>query len=401
MNPFIFSLVIFVTMMQFSSSLKVFGTSRAVASVSAQSTLLLSRNKRHSQICLKMSLSTAANDVKRIVFLGTPLIAAKCLETLATKSTVSSAPYNIVCAVTQPPAPSGRNKKITKSPVHETALKLDIPVVTPELAKDEQFLEHMESLGVDLFITAAYGNYLPKRFLNIAPYGTINIHPSLLPKFRGAAPVQRCLENGDTETGVTILYSVMKMDAGPILSQIKYPLRGDEKSSKVLEDCFEIGMSKLIELLPSIFSGNILTTIQNDELATQAPKINATEGLINFSTMSANQIHNKCRAFSDWPGIYAHFSVGGDTQRLKIISTVVMEKDNAAVSNDSFSVNKGKMGKVDVLQITCGDGSILGITEVQPAGKKVMDSRSFINGMRGIMDMKWIPFDENLMNAAT
>jgi methionyl-tRNA formyltransferase len=336
------------------------------------------------------SLPDHNSSPKRIVFLGTPAVAAKCLEILSGKSPSCPTPYKIIGVVTQPPAPSGRNKKISKSPVHELALSLNIPVHTPELAKDESFLQAMESSGADLFITAAYGNYLPKRFLGIAPFGTINIHPSLLPKYRGAAPVQRCLENGDSETGVTLLYSVSKMDAGPIISQVKYPLTGNENSSKVLDDCFEIGINKLIQQFPALFDGKLTASIQNEELATAAPKLNASEGLLDFAAMSAQQIHNKCRAFSEWPGTYAHFDILGSIQRVKIISTCVLEKSSQSINADFF-VAKGKLDKTEILQIRCGDGSVLGILSIQPTGKKVMDARSFINGMRGKIEMKWVP----------
>lgn len=131
-----------------------------------------------------LSSSACAEQQKNIVFLGTPSVAAKCLETLVQRSGSGAFPYKILAAVTQPPAPVGKNRKITKSAVHDAALKLNVPVFTPETAKDEAFLQAMESSKVDRFVTAAYGNYLPKRFLEIAPFGTINIHPSLLPKYR-------------------------------------------------------------------------------------------------------------------------------------------------------------------------------------------------------------------------
>lgn len=341
-----------------------------------------------------LSSSACAEQQKNIVFLGTPSVAAKCLETLVQRSGSGAFPYKILAAVTQPPAPVGKNRKITKSAVHDAALKLNVPVFTPETAKDEAFLQAMESSKVDLFVTAAYGNYLPKRFLEIAPFGTINIHPSLLPKYRGAAPVQRCLENGDKDTGVTLLYSVQKMDAGPVLTQLRYPLSGDEKADKVLDDCFDMGVNKLVDMLPIIFDKQLLsTTEQNESLATTAPKIAAMEGLIDFSKMTASQIHNKCRAFSEWPGSYAYFQIGDnpEPERIKLITTRVLQEAHTSHSSPAFKASKARWGKTEILQIPCYDGSILGILDIQRAGKKVMDAKAFINGLRGNIEMVWVP----------
>ena len=172
---------------------------------------------------------------KRVVFLGTPDVAAKSLEMIverskAGKGTNSSEDpdydgFEVVAVVSQPPAPSGRKMKLTPSPVQLMAESLGIPLHAPAKAKDEDFLAMLEGLKPDLCITAAYGNFLPKRFLAIPKFGTLNIHPSLLPLYRGAAPVQRCLENGDTVTGITVAETVLKMDAGPVVRQEEYQLQ--------------------------------------------------------------------------------------------------------------------------------------------------------------------------------
>lgn len=229
---------------------------------------------------------------KSIVFLGTPRVASNVLQMLHSASLTSSL-FKIDAVVTQPPATTtNRSKKLlTKSPVHELAEKLSLPTYYPEKSNSTEFLEKLESMKPDLCITAAYGNYLPKRFLAIPQFGTINIHPSVLPKYRGAAPVQRCLEAGtlnamlkptvqliqaihnltkicvpfnhllflgDSESGVTILETVSKMDAGPILYQYSNKLSGQEKSTELLEKYFEIGTKELLNLLPSVFDGTAL-----------------------------------------------------------------------------------------------------------------------------------------------
>jgi len=324
----------------------------------------------------------------RIAFLGTPTVAAHSLQLLYDQSvphrkhafngsTPSSSTrainYEIALVVSQPPALAGRNKKLTLSPVHELANKLGLPLLTPDSAKDSEFLDHLEGADIDLCITAAYGNFLPKRFLSIPRCGTVNIHPSLLPRYRGAAPVQRCLESGDSATGVSIVFTVSKMDAGPIIRQIPYPLKGDEKAPQVLIDCFDAGTKGLIELLPRILTGDIRfdviscmganVTHQAEEDATPAPKLNSSDATVDFGTMTATQIHNRCRGYSEWPGIAASFIVGAEAtefSRIKIITTHVLPVPIDSSDGHLHDIKVVKLNKMDMLQVTCHDGSVLG-----------------------------------------
>lgn len=392
---------------------------------------------------------TASNRDFRIAFLGTPAVAAHSLQLLydysvlnrqhpSNDSTLSSSArainYEIALVVSQPPSLAGRNKKLTLSPVHELATKLGLPLLTPDSAKDSEFLDQLEQADIDLCITAAYGNFLPKRFLSIPRCGTVNIHPSLLPRYRGAAPVQRCLENGDSTTGVSIVFTVSKMDAGPIIRQITYPLKGDEKAPQVLMDCFDAGTKSLIELFPRILTGDIRynatsgtganVIYQIEEDATPAPKLNSSDATIDFGTMNASQIHNRCRGYSEWPGIAASFIIGADAtelSRIKIITTHVLPQMPSLVSKegDLRDIKVVKHNKVDMLQVTCHDGSLLGetaasiyihihqrhdphslmclmpcyyqlgISQLQPANKKIMGVRDFVNGLRGDVTMRW------------
>ena len=354
---------------------------------------------------------------KKVVFLGSPTVAAESLRTLheVSQSQLGNN-FNIVAVVTQPPAPAGRNNKLKRSPVHDEAGRLQLPVFTPESAKDPEFLTALEALNIDLCITAAYGNFLPKKFLTIPKFGTVNIHPSLLPLYRGAAPVQRCLEKGDAQTGVTVLFTVLKMDAGPMISQTVIPLNGDEKASDLLTHSFQLGTNALISALPNIFAGTVQTTVQVDENATAAPKISVEENIVDFQTMSAQTVHNKCRAFSDWPGIICSFMVGSEAtemSQIKLITTHVL-KDFSGLSVSVFGSrevqfikqvkqqpqqlegdrNGSKVEIVkDMLVVTCGDGSVLGISELQPPGKKIMSARDFMNGMRGSKKLQWVTTD--------
>eukprot|EP01039_Chlorochromonas_danica_P010573 gene10573-11714_t len=389
--------------------------------------------RHHNPIFLASSLTTSNTnsttssnlDKKRIVFLGTPQVAAKTLDiilsginqhnqnlnhnnndnqgnTAATSTTTTGATtpslYEIVTVITQPPAPAGRNKKLTKSPVHELAEVKSIPLLCPETAKDENFLTQLESLQIDLCITAAYGNFLPKRFLAIPKYGTINIHPSLLPKYRGAAPVQRCLEQGDQQTGVSLVYTVLKMDAGPIIKQLPYPLHGNEKSTQVLDDCFTIGAQTLVDILPQVFDGSLQTYPQNEQDATTASKLSTVESLINFHKLTAKEIHNKCRAFADWPGIYAYFyfglATGGEAVRAKLLTTVLpseeqLVKEGIDQDRPIASIQAGKGSNMIVIK--CADDTFLGVTEIHPANKKAMPIKAFLNGFKGHFQMSYAP----------
>jgi methionyl-tRNA formyltransferase len=321
---------------------------------------------------------------KKVVFLGTPKVAADSLQQLHEHAKE----YKIVGVVTQPPTIARRNsKKIVRSPVHDLAERLQLPVFTPETAKDVSFLEELEKLNVDLFITAAYGNYLPKRFLNISKHGTINIHPSLLPKYRGAAPIQRCLENGDPITGVSVLFSVMKMDAGPIIKQIPVELNGDEKAPALLEHCFRLGTQALIQdILPTLFqNGSVSTITQKDEDATLAPKLDAQESVMDPSVLTARQIHNKGRGFADWPGIFMYLKYNGEEyHRVKIVTTIIISDATKSAVGSSYEMPLQKLPnrKEEVLVVTCADGSQIGIYELLPAGKKLMNAKSFMNGIR-------------------
>ncbi|RYH13348.1 methionyl-tRNA formyltransferase [archaeon] len=330
---------------------------------------------------------------RKLVFLGTPSIAAKVLDILHSASLTDQHRYfDIAAVVTQPPALAGRNKKLTKSPVQNLAEKKGLKLFIPDTAKDPEFLQQLEEMQVDLFITAAYGNYLPHRFLRASRFGTINIHPSLLPKYRGAAPVQRCLEQGDKETGVSLLYSVAKMDAGPILAQVPYPLTGNEKAPQVLDDCFHIGANALLSILPTIFHCSAVSTEQDEKYATLAPKLTALEGNINFYQLSAQQIHNKCRGFADWPGIYSFFNVSYSNEiiRIKILTTILPTTQQLGQLDPSTSVGTvHALPRDGLLVVKCAEDSYLGILELQPANKKPMSAKAFINGFKGSFDMKF------------
>jgi len=384
----------------------------------------LARALKPKSMSFRCYMSSNNVGKKRVVFLGTPDVAARSLELLvqASKKGEEESGFEVVAVVSQPPAPSGRNKKLTPSPVQVLAEKAGIPVMIPKDAKDVAFLDALEALAPDLCVTAAYGNFLPKRFLAIPKLGTLNIHPSLLPKYRGAAPVQRCLENGDVETGVSVAVTVLKMDAGPLLRQIVHPLNGNEKAPELLMQMFELGTAQLLEALPSFFAQTATTKQQDDSCATPAAKLSVSEAKVDFSIMNAATIHYKVRGFASWPGTWSSFQVIDDnapssasastssgsalseSQRIKIITSILLEPlaDSVPASERDRRMSLVKLpnSKKEALRVVCGDGSVLGIVELQPPSKNAMDAKSFMNGLRGAK-LIWSkpPDDEEVKNS--
>ena len=309
-----------------------------------------------------------ADERKKVIFLGTPQLAVRVLQALLACQRM----LKLVLVVTQPPARSSRGKKLVPSPVHQFALEQGIPVVAPQSAKDPDFLKILQNLKPDLCLTAAYGQYLPQEFLALPEYGTLNIHPSLLPRYKGAAPVQRCLENGDSLTGVSVLYSVAQMDAGPLLAQEEYPLNEDIQAPELLEILFEKGAQLLIQKLPQVFARSVVPTPQDPTCATWARKILPQEAFLNFHC-SAKVLHNKVRAFAGWPGAKAQFLYAGKPLEMKIIKTQLSPKNDQGLAPLQLCFESHS------LSICCGDAQVLKILQLQLPGKKVISAQNFQN----------------------
>ena len=339
-----------------------------------------------------------ADETKRVVFLGTPEVAATTLRNLYEDSVGK---YEIVCVITQPPKRRRRKGKAEPSPVGAAAEELGLPVLSPEKANEKEFLDRLENeIKPDLFITAAYGQYLPKRFLATPSLGTVNIHPSLLPKWRGASPVQRSLEAGDNPIGVTVLYTVSKMDAGPIIAQKEDVIQDvnadDAKATNVLPRLFEIGTDLLIEKMPDILSGEMSfdkAKPQNEDLVVQASMIHSSEAEMRPWEETAATLHNRLRGFSMWPGAFIYLEVGEGSEpvKFKIIETRLLEEEK---ENEPTDFIKRGPSKKDGLRLVCFDGSILEINRLQPATKKPVDALSFINGLQG-RTVRYVKAPEN------
>lgn len=309
---------------------------------------------------------------KKIVFLGTPLVATIVLDTLVKRV---SSQAKVVVVVTQPPSRSSRQRALLPSPVQEAAYRYGIGVLTPVSAKDEDFLADLEALEPDLCVTAAYGQFLPARFLSIPRRGTVNIHPSLLPLYRGASPVQRSVQAGDTVTGVSLLYSVLRMDAGPIIAQERYAVSEEATSEDLLTDLFRLGSQLLVKNLPQILSGTAPTWEQDHAQATLAKKLGTDESLLHVSK-PARVLHNQVRAFTPWPGTRLIFEGEQGPLECKIIQSRVAQNDQG-LAFGTCAFDKG------VLSIVCADNSLLQILALQPQGKRVMSPQEFANGLRG------------------
>ncbi|MEY2986544.1 MAG: hypothetical protein RJB13_65 [Pseudomonadota bacterium] len=314
---------------------------------------------------------------KRIVFLGTPAVVVPVLKQLNEPNPT----YHVVAVVSQPPTRASRGHGIVPSPVHQYAEQESIPVLTPENAKSPEFIEALRSVEPDLCVTAAYGQVLSEEFLQIPKFGTLNIHPSMLPLFRGAAPVQRALESGVQETGVTVAQTVRAMDAGPVVAQVSYKVTEQIKAPELLAELFDIGAKELISLLPKYFSGQCSLREQDHTCATKANKISIEESVLMPAEQGARALHNKVRAFAGWPGCRLKVFHECVEIELKVIATSVSQHKKAP-SNEIFFNGR-------FLELVCSDGTVLELLELQPPGKRAMAARDFWNGLK-TKSMSWI-----------
>ncbi|OMO73409.1 hypothetical protein COLO4_27119 [Corchorus olitorius] len=301
--------------------------------------------------------SSAASNKKSLVFLGSPQVSATVLDALFNASAAPSASFEVAAIVTQPPARRDRGKKMMPSAVAQYALDRGFPsdlIFTPERAGEEAFLSSLRALQPELCVTAAYGNILPTKFLNIPSLGTVNIHPSLLPLYRGAAPVQRALQDGAKETGVSLAFTVRALDAGPVIARERLEVDDQIKAPDLLALLFAEG----------------------------AP-ITPEESWLSFD-QKALVLHNKVRAFAGWPGTRAKVLVVDNknskesTLELKIITSRVGPDDHIQGNDvNDISFIKG------ALVFPCGGCTALEVLEVQLPGKKVTTAAAFWNGLRG------------------
>lgn len=297
----------------------------------------------------------------KILFMGTPDFSVNVLQGLIEN-------YDVVGVVTQPDKEVGRKHEIRFSPVKELALKNDIRVYQPSHIKTEY--EDLLKLDVDMIVTCAYGQIIPKVLLDFPKYGCINVHASLLPKLRGGAPIHKAIINNYPRTGVTIMYMVEKMDAGDIISQVDTPILPNDNVGTLHDRLSEMGTKLLLETIPQIVSGEIEPIKQNEEEVTYAWNITREEEKIDFNKNTID-IYNQIRGLNPWPGAYA------------ILDGVVVKIYNSRISESFFTTRKnGEIGKVydDGIGVSTSDGEII-ITELQFAGKRKMTVKEYLNGI--------------------
>lgn len=294
---------------------------------------------------------------KNVVFMGTPDFAVPVLKMLIEKT-------NVIMVVTKPDKRVGRNKELTFSPVKKVALENNIPVFQPIKIKNDY--EKLTKEKIDLIVTCAYGQIIPKEVLNLPKYGCINVHASILPKYRGSAPIQWAIINGDKETGVTIMYMDEGMDTGDIISISKMAITSYDNVGTMHDKLSILGAQALEKELKSIFDGSVIRIKQGNDW-TLAPMIKREDEHLNFNDYGENII-NRIRAFNPWP--LANILI--DDKEIKIIEAEFKkEKVNKA---NCMIINKNKMG------ISCLDG-IIYLKKIKPFGKKEMNIESYLNGI--------------------
>lgn len=302
--------------------------------------------------------------MKKIIFMGTPNFAAYILEQLLT---AKQNEYQVVAVVSQPDKPIGRKRVLTATPVKAVAIAHQLPVLQPERIGD--CYEELATYQPDLIITAAYGQFVPTKILDLPTYKCINIHGSLLPKYRGGAPIHYAIMNGEEETGITIMYMAKKMDAGDMLYQKAIPILDTDTLATMFDKLQILGAEMLLEMLPAFFAHELTATPQNEVEVSFSPTIKKEDCQLNWH-LDARTIFNHVRGLSPAP---ATFTFLGDTQ-IKIFATTIIE--------DVTTASAGTIIKADSknCHVATGAGGIIALTDIQLSGKKRQVIQDVMNG---------------------
>ncbi len=297
----------------------------------------------------------------KAVFFGTPDFAVPVLKALA-------AGHEVSAAVTQPDKPKNRGKKLIPTPVKQAAESLGIEVLQPVSAKTDEFIDKLKEYNADVFVVAAYGQILPKALLEIPKYGSINVHGSLLPKYRGAAPVKQAIMDGEKTTGITIMYMAERLDAGDMLLKAETPIGEDETGGELEERLSVLGAETLVKALKLLEEGKLVPEKQDEEKHTYAHKITKETGLIDFSK-SAMEIKNLIRALNPSPAAYTFYN----GEKLKIFKAEAVSEEKEGALGEIISVDKKG------ILVKTGKESLL-IKEIQAPGQKIMPVSAYILG---------------------
>lgn len=300
----------------------------------------------------------------KLIFAGTPDFAARHLAALL------SSGHEVVAVYTQPDKPAGRGQKLTASPVKELALAHNLPVYQPASLRNEEAQAELASLGADLMVVVAYGLILPKAVLDTPRLGCINVHGSLLPRWRGAAPIQRAIWAGDAETGVTIMQMDVGLDTGAMIRKVSCPIAADETSTSLYDKLAELGPQALVDTVDAMAAGNTTAEQQDDALANYAQKLSKEEARIDW-TMDAVAIERCIRAFNPWPISWCE--VAGQT--IKVWQAEVIEHEHGQSAGTLLKADK------QGIDIATGKG-VLRLLTLQPPGKKAMSVTDLLNSRR-------------------
>ncbi|HUG80407.1 MAG TPA: methionyl-tRNA formyltransferase [Bryobacterales bacterium] len=299
----------------------------------------------------------------RAVFMGTPAFAVPSLAAMA------GAGHSVELVITQPDRPAGRKQKLMPPPVKIKALELGLAVFQPRRIKSADSFERLAAIAPDVIVVVGYGQIIPQRILDLPPRGCINVHTSLLPKYRGAAPVNWAVANGETRSGVTTMRLIFKLDAGDMLLQHATPIGPTETAQDLLARLAPIGAGLLVETLAGLEAGLITPRPQAEQEATYAPILKRADGEIDWN-LPASRIYNRLRGFTPWPGIYTYFR----GRRLEIHRARPL--DQAAPPPGAVATTGGQ------LAVGCGEASMLALDDLQPEGKKRMAAADFVRGYR-------------------
>ncbi|MFM5094499.1 methionyl-tRNA formyltransferase [Aeromonas rivipollensis] len=300
----------------------------------------------------------------KLIFAGTPDFAARHLAALL------SSDHEVVAVYTQPDKPAGRGQKLTASPVKELALANDLPVYQPASLRNEAAQAELAALGADLMVVVAYGLILPKAVLDTPRLGCLNVHGSLLPRWRGAAPIQRAIWAGDAETGVTIMQMDVGLDTGAMIRKVSCPIAADETSASLYDKLAELGPQALVDTLGAMAAGDTAAEAQDDALANYAQKLSKEEARIDWS-MEAVAIERCIRAFNPWP--ISWFEVAEQT--IKVWQAEVIDSDHGQSAGTLLKADK------QGIDVATGKG-VLRLLTLQPPGKKAMSVPDLLNSRR-------------------
>jgi methionyl-tRNA formyltransferase len=299
----------------------------------------------------------------RVVFLGTPEFAIPSLEAVA------GAGHEIVAVFTQPDRPKGRGNELAESPVKIAALRLGLAVYQPARIRRPEPIENLRNLAPEMMVVVGYGQIIPQALIDLPPRGILNVHASLLPRYRGAAPIQWAIANGETETGITIMQIDAGLDTGDMLRKREVSIGPDETAPELTARLAPLGAELLLDAIDEIAAGTARWEKQDNAQATYAPILNKEDGSIDWQR-TAREIYNRMRGFAPWPGAYTRFR----GQQLSI--TAAKPAPTAPISPGVLQTDKRR------LLVGCGASTALELLEMQPAGRKRMSAEAFLNGYK-------------------